>query len=439
MDGPQGPQGPQGPRGPRGFDGQQGPPGTGAEVASALQELILYMRSQQPSRPDEAMLPGGNQPPPPPPPGAARVRAGKRATQGDPDAMEESMGQPPNPPGPPGGGAGGAQIHLYPELLRTNRLILEEFHSISQSNRQMHEAALEFEDRRVGEAKARSIEAQEHHERYAHMFRHALNPLAAHIEAQSQSMATGVAAIQQASAHMAAASSHQAAQANTIAAQFAVAMNQHAEAAARRPDERNLAGPEEPPNTGILGLALEPAEDMRDSVKRPKEVAAETERQISQEPQKQIRRLASAARKGAQAESRAASAAPANSRERAFAPGFKPPVHISELDQQPLAVAAGKARSSREAVEATKPRRGRSEHKEIDYDVLNKISNDVLDLQEAERATERSRSKAKSIPRSLSTRTLPYDESGRPLPIIEKVRTRSRGTPRLTPGRRSIT
>ena len=144
------------------------------------------------------------------------------------------MGQPPNPPGPPGGGAGGAQIHLYPELLRTNRLILEEFHSISQSNRQMHEAALEFEDRRVGEAKARSIEAQEHHERYAQMFRHALNPLAAHIEAQSQSMATGVAAIQQASAHMAAASSHQAAQANTIAAQLAVAMNQHAEAAARR-------------------------------------------------------------------------------------------------------------------------------------------------------------------------------------------------------------
>ena len=218
-------------------------------------------------------------------------------------------------------------------------------------------------------------------------------------------------------------------------------MNQHAEAAARRPDERNLAGPEEPPNTGILGLALEPAEDMRDSVKRPKEVAAETERQISQEPQKQIRRLASAARKGAQAESRAASAAPANSRERAFAPGFKPPVHISELDQQPLAVAAGKARSSREAVQATKPRRGRSEHKEIDYDVLNKISNDVLDLQEAERATERSRSKAKSksIPRSLSTATLPYDESGRPLPIIEKVRTRSRGTPRPAPGRRAIT
>ena len=36
--------------------------------------------------------------------------------------MEASMGQPPNPPAPPGGGAGG--IHLYPELLRTNRQIL---------------------------------------------------------------------------------------------------------------------------------------------------------------------------------------------------------------------------------------------------------------------------------------------------------------------------
>ena len=355
------------------------------------------------------------------------------------------MGQPPNPPGPPGGGAGGAQIHLYPELLRTNRLILEEFHSISESNRQMHQAALEFEDRRVGEAKARSIEAQEHHERYAQMFRHALNPLAAHIEAQSQGMATGVAAIQQASAHMAAASSHQAAQANTTAQQFAVAMTQHAETMARRPDERSLAGPEEPPNTGILGLALEPAEDMRDSVKRPKEVAAETERQISQEPQKQIRRLTSAAKKGAQAESRAASAAPANSRERAFAPGFKPPVHISELAQQPLAVAAGKARSSREAVQATKPRRGRSEHKEIDYHVLNKISNDVLDVQEAERAADRSKSvgralsKSRSAGRALSTATLPYDESGRPLPIIEKVRARSRSMPRVTPGRRAKT
>ena len=122
------------------------------------------------------------------------------------------MGQPPNPPGPPGGGAGGVGgIHLYPELLRTNRQILEQFHSISEENRLLHQAALELENRRVGEAKAQSIELLAQNDRHAQMFRNALNPLAASLEAQSHVFASGVAAINQASAHMAAASSHHAA------------------------------------------------------------------------------------------------------------------------------------------------------------------------------------------------------------------------------------
>ena len=287
----------------------------------------------------------------------------------------------------------------------------------------LHQAAPELEYRRVGEAKAQSIGLLAQNERHAQMFRHALNPLAASLEAQSHIFASGVAAINEASMHMAASSSHQASQANATAQQFAVAMNQHAEAvrsdpAARRPDVK-------PMEEAIMPFSgrssrLEPD---RGSTKRPKEVAELAERAIGKEPKTNMR--AAVAAIGAASSS---GSIPANNADLTPWNAIKAPVHISELDKQPLAVAHGKAASSRAAVVPRVVSRGRSEERKrpargesadrqnLTDSVLNEIVNDELDGVEKKKGG-RSRSRhAVSLP--------PHDESGgRP---IEKVRSTSR-------------
>ena len=197
----------------------------------------------------------------------------------------------------------------------------------------LHQAALELENRRVGEAKAQSIELLAQNDRHAQMFRNALNPLAASLEAQSHVFASGVAAINQASAHMAATSSHQASQANTTAQQFAVAMNQHAEAIARRPDDAAARRPDEVPMEETIkpfsgrSFNIEPE---RQSTKRPKEVAELTERAIAKEPRANMRAAAQAATIGASSSS--SSSVPANNPDIAPWNAVKGPVHISEVD-----------------------------------------------------------------------------------------------------------
>ena len=161
----------------------------------------------------------------------------------------------------------------------------------------LHQAALELENRRVGEAKAQSIELLAQNDRHAQMFRNALNPLAASLEAHSHIFASDVAAINQASLHMAATSSHQASQANTTAQQFATAMNQHAEAIARRPDDATARRPDEVPMEEAL--AIKPfsgrrfnIEPERQSTKRPKEVAELVERALAKGPKTNMRAAA---------------------------------------------------------------------------------------------------------------------------------------------------
>ena len=116
---------------------------------------------------------------------------------------------------------------------------------------------------------------------------------------------------------------------------------------------------------------------------------------------------------------------PANNADLTPWNAIKAPVHISELDQQPLAVAHGKAASSRAAVQARgrseerkRPARGESaDRQNLTDGVLNEIVLDELDGAEGKKGRTRSRSRhAASLP--------PHDESGgRP---IEKVRSNSR-------------
>ena len=111
---------------------------------------------------------------------------------------------------------------------------------------------------------------------------------------------------------------------------------------------------------------------------------------------------------------------------------MKAPVHISEVDQQPLALAHGKAASSRAAVvagrarsvERHRPARGESaaDRQNLTVDVVREIANEHLDAAEGKKG-DRTRSRSKSRP-AVSLPPKPHDESGgRP---IEKVRSNSR-------------
>ena len=123
---------------------------------------------------------------------------------------------------------------------------------------------------------------------------------------------------------------------------------------------------------------------------------------------------------------------PANNADLTPWNAIKAPVHISELDQQPLAVAHGKAASSRAAVvagrgrseERKRPARGESaDRHNLTDGVLNEIVNDELDGAEGKKKGDRTRSRSKSRP-AVSLPPMPHDESGgRP---IEKVRSTSR-------------
>ena len=336
MDGADGAQGPRGPRGFTGFPGDrggQGPPGDLPEVASALRDLILYLREQQPSRPDEAMLPNGNGPPPPPPPpggaSAAVRRRNVRPREGDADAMEVATGRGGGPPPPPPPG-GSTHYVLDAELLRTNRTLIEGMRHIAEQNRELHEAALEVENRRIAESNHQAAVSQEKHDHLIRTLQQTLNPQAAHIAAIDQ----GISSLHGAAENIAASSQAQAQSSNLAANQIVIAAQQAAEAiaAARRPDEKPFGGPEQPPGRRpltarfILGPSEPSREEPIQETKRPAEAAASAETAIALAPMKAIRRMAAAA-------------APVVPIEDGLAPGFKAPVHISEI--APLAVHHG--------------------------------------------------------------------------------------------------
>ena len=84
------------------------------------------------------------------------------------------------------------RLFTDPELIRTNRRIVEQMHELSEDSKRRRQEALEVEYRKVAEAKAQSIEHLAQSERHAQMFRDSLNPFAAAMEAQTHIFASGV-------------------------------------------------------------------------------------------------------------------------------------------------------------------------------------------------------------------------------------------------------
>ena len=258
-------------------------------------------------------------------------------------------GPPPPPPG------GGTHYVLDAELLRTNRTLIEGMRHIAEQNRELHEAALEVENRRIAEANRQAAASQEKHDELIRTLQQTLNPQAAHIAAIDQ----GISSLHGAAENIAASSQAQAQSSNHAANQIVIAAQQAAEAiaAARRPDEKPLGGPEQPPGRRpltarfILGPSEPSREEPIQETKRPAEAAASAETAIAQAPTKAIRRMAAAA---------APVVPPAI--EDGLAPGFKAPVHISEI--APLAVHHGvetraieaRSRSVPKAPKAERPR-----------------------------------------------------------------------------------
>ena len=212
-----------------------------------------------------------------------------------------------------------------------------------------------------------------------------------------------------------------------------MAMNQHAEAARSDAASRDTAAgrpdvlPLEEAIRPFSGRSFNLEPDVRGSTKRPKEVAELAERAIGKEPKTKMR----AAVDAIASSSGSIPQLPANNADLTPWNAIKAPVHISELDQQPLAVAHGKAASSRAAVvargrseERKRPARGESaDRHNLTDSVLNEIVNDELDGAEGKKKGARTRSRSKSRP-AVSLPPMPHDESGgRP---IGKVRSTSR-------------
>ena len=263
-------------------------------------------------------------------------------------------GGPPPPPPPPGGST---HYVLDAELLRTNRTLIEGMRHIAQQNRELHEAALEVENRRIAESNHRAAVSQEKHDHLIRTLQQMLNPQAAHIAAMDQ----GISSLHGAAENIAASSQAQAQSSNHAANQIVIAAQQAAEAiaAARRPDEKPFGGPEQPPGRRpltarfILGPSEPSREEPIQETKRPAEAAASAETAIALAPMKAIRRMAAAA----------APVVPVTPAiEDRLAPGFKAPVHISEI--APLAVHHGvetraieaRSRSVPKAPKAERPR-----------------------------------------------------------------------------------
>ena len=120
--------------------------------------------------------------------------------------MDVDTGEPRQPPP-------GASSVMVPELLRTNRQILEQMRGLNQAHEETRAAALAAEDRHIAAMAAAAQQNREAHEATMHLFRTALNPHAeaiAAMHAGAASLNTAAQDIRQSAAQhrqMAAASS----------------------------------------------------------------------------------------------------------------------------------------------------------------------------------------------------------------------------------------
>jgi hypothetical protein len=239
--------------------------------------------------------------------------------------MGDAMGDPRPPPPPPGLGYG----HIAPELIQTNRRILEEFRQLHEENRQYREGALAAEDRRVAATAAAAHQSREQHEATMNMFRSALNPHAEAIAA----MHAGAASLHTAAQDIRSSAAQHRQMAAESSDLFMTAMRQGMEAMrppTQRPDEVPAAGPEASFNPTIDATIIA--------------LDAGTKREVSplqaveSRPAKLQKAAARAASQGAAAAA-SSSDAPATMEEAMpVAPGFRPKARETEGAVRPYGV-----------------------------------------------------------------------------------------------------
>ena len=139
---------------------------------------------------------------------------------------------------------------MVPELISTNRQILEQMQNLNKAHEESRAAALAAEDRHVAGLEAAAQQNREAHERSMNLFREALNPHAQAIAA----MHAGAASLHTAAQDIRSAATMHRAMAAESSNLFVAAVHQGLEAIrAQRPDQAPMAGPQQQPSVPLAG------------------------------------------------------------------------------------------------------------------------------------------------------------------------------------------
>ena len=229
----------------------------------------------------------------------------------------------------------GAHGLLVPELLQTNRQILEQMRDLNRAHEATRAGALAAEDRHTASMAAAAQQSREAHEATMHMFRSALNPHAEAIAA----MHAGAASLHGAAQDIRSSAAQHRQMAAESSDLFVTAMRQGLEAmrpptASQRPDEVLAAGPETSFNPPLNPTIVAVDEGMASAAKRAKSQPLE---EVHERAAKTMRAAAASASRGA-SRAAAASDAPAVLEDQVRAPGFHPEAQETEAAARPHGV-----------------------------------------------------------------------------------------------------
>ena len=151
---------------------------------------------------------------------------------------------------------------MVPELIRTNRQILEQMHNLNRAHEESRAAALRAEELHRAGIDAAAAQNREAHERTMNLFREALHPHAQAIAA----MQAGAASLHTAAQDIRDAATMQRAMAGSSSDIFLAAIREGLEAIrAQRPDEAPFAGPQQQPSVPFAGPEAVPQTGSLDS------------------------------------------------------------------------------------------------------------------------------------------------------------------------------
>jgi hypothetical protein len=151
---------------------------------------------------------------------------------------------------------------MVPELIRTNRQIIEQMHNLNRAHEESRAAALRAEELHRAGIDAAAAQNREAHERTMNLFREALHPHAQAIAA----MHAGAASLHTAAQDIRDAATMQRAMAGSSSDIFLAAIREGLEAIrAQRPDEAPFAGPQQQPSAPFAGPEVVPQRGSLDS------------------------------------------------------------------------------------------------------------------------------------------------------------------------------